>query len=234
MSDSIVPPLASPPCSEQELMHKAMQLGGQTVLEVARSLQVEIPDQPKRHKGFVGKLVERALGADAANRPVPDFMDLDIELKTLPVSATGRPVETTYVCRLELSGHPHEEWVNSRVYHKLKRVLFLLIEGDSSIPMHKRRFGISFLWSPSPEEETLLKADWEDIMDLRARGLLDAISARRGRVLQLRPKAANRHARGVSRDHDDEEYVTSPRGFYLRTTFTASLIQSHLAQTREP
>jgi DNA mismatch repair protein MutH len=84
--------------------------------------------------------------------------------------------------------------------------------------------GTAFLWSPSDDDERVLRADWEDLSDLVARGLGFAVTARRGRVLQLRPKAPDaRTFRTI--DVDGESVRVRPQGFYLRTRFTQAIVE---------
>jgi DNA mismatch repair protein MutH len=44
----------------------------------------------------------------------------------------------------------------------------------------------------------------------------------------VRPKAANSRSRRVARDEDGARFATLPRGFYLRATFTAGIIEQAL------
>ena len=75
--------------------------------------------------------------------------------------------------------------------HKLSRVLWVPVEGARHIPLAERRVGSPLLWSPSEEEERLLRADWEELMDMIVLGKVEQITARHGQVMQIRPKAAN-------------------------------------------
>jgi hypothetical protein len=55
------------------------------------------------------------------------------------------------------------EWGQLRVFRKLRRVLWVPIEGTRSTPVDTRRIGTALLWSPSPEEELDLRFDWEEL-----------------------------------------------------------------------
>lgn len=50
-------------------------------------------------------LLELYLGAMAGSKPEQDFPELGIELKTIPVDAAGKPLETTFVCVAPLTGN---------------------------------------------------------------------------------------------------------------------------------
>lgn len=215
-----------PPRDEAELLARAHAIGGRTVIELARALEVPLPPSPKRAKGFVGQLIERALGAGARSRPTPDFLELGVELKTLPVDTRGRVRESTFVCTAPLSRADEQEWASSRVRHKLARVLWVVMEAEPSVPPGRRRVGAAFLWSPSEAEEASLRADWEELMGALGAGDVETIDARRGEVLQIRPKGADAAARTRAFDREGAPLLAPPRGFYLRARFTQSLLAS--------
>ncbi len=217
------------PRDEGELLERARSLGGRTIVEIASELAVALPPDPKRAKGFVGMLVERALGATAGSRAEPDFPNLSIELKTLPVDRRGRVRESTFVCTLPLSSAAQIEWERSVVRDKLARVLFVVVEADPSIAPARRRIGAALLWSPTTLHEAILRSDWEELTGRIALGEVESVDARRGRVLQLRPKAAHSRVRTRAFDAEGAPFLAPPRGFYLRARFTESLLQELLA-----
>ena len=214
---------SSPPTSEDELLQRCKQLAGNTISDVAASLKLQIPPDQRKHKGWVGQIAEIFLGASAANLSEPDFQEIGVELKTIPMHKPGMPRESTYVCTINLTDTIGIKWETSTVRKKLNRVLWLPVESDRSIPLAHRRFGSALLWSPSPEQEAVLKNDWEEIMDLICLGDLDQVSSSMGTYLQVRPKAANARSLGRSVSSEGVSDFTLPRGFYLRTSFTRTL-----------
>ncbi|MBI2969598.1 MAG: DNA mismatch repair endonuclease MutH [Gammaproteobacteria bacterium] len=212
-----------PPRTEAELLASAARLAGRSLGQVAAQLGVPVPTDRRRMKGWAGRLLERYLGANAASLPEPDFRELGIELKTVPVNARGRPAESTYVCTVPLASD-HGKWETCLVRRKLARVLWLPVEGEPSIPVPVRRIGTALLWVPSPVQEQTLRADWEELTGMIALGELERLSARHGRALQIRPKAAD--ARSLTRTFDSNGAPgsTLPRGFYLRAAFTARIL----------
>ncbi|HDM8406260.1 TPA: DNA mismatch repair endonuclease MutH, partial [Yersinia enterocolitica] len=159
--------------------------------------------------------------------PEQDFANIGIELKTIPISAQGKPLETTFVCVAPLTGNSGITWESSHVRHKLARVLWVPVEGKRQIPLAQRRVGAPLLWSPNEEEEELLRRDWEELMDLIVLGKVETITARHGEVLQLRPKAANSRALTEAIGEHGQPIMTLPRGFYLKKTFTGPMLARH-------
>jgi DNA mismatch repair protein MutH len=224
---SLLSPLRHSPQSEAQLLAQAQQLAGYTLGELAAMANLPIPPDLKRDKGWIGVLLEIWLGASAGSKPEQDFAALGVELKTIPVDRNGRPLETTFVCVAPLTGNSGVTWETSHVRHKLKRVLWIPVEGERTIPLAERHVGTPLLWSPSAEEEHQLRMDWEELMDLIVLGQVERITARHGEVLQLRPKAANSKALTEAVGTQGEPILTLPRGFYLKKNFTAALLAQH-------
>ena len=220
------------PSTEAELLERARTLAGRTLAVIARGEHLEVPADLRRAKGFVGQLVERALGATAGSRAGPDFQVLGVELKTLPVDVRGRPVESTFVCTIPLARVGDIEWLDSPVRAKLRRVLFVPVEGERERPVAERRVGEPFLWSPSADEEADLKFDWDELSGRIGRGDVESVTGHLGRFLQVRPKAADSHARGLARDGDGVAFAALPRGFYLRATFTERVVRARFGLER--
>lgn len=213
------------PRTEEELLQRAWSLAGASLEALARAQGVSVPDSLRRAKGWVGQLIERALGATAKSLAEPDFRDLGVELKTIPVDRRGHPRESTFVSSIPLGELAQIEWESSRVRKKLARVLFVPVEAEPKIPIGQRRVGAPLIWSPSPEEEDQLRADWRTLAGLIAEGYADSLTAHAGACLQVRPKAKDASARTLYQDADGADELTLPRGFYLRASFTKALLQ---------
>lgn len=216
------------PQTLEQLLFQAQSIAGLTFGELADELHIPVPPDLKRDKGWVGMLLERALGATAGSKAEQDFSHLGVELKTLPINAEGYPLETTFVSLAPLVQNSGVKWENSHVRHKLSCVLWMPIEGSRHIPLRERHIGAPILWKPTAEQERQLKQDWEELMDLIVLGKLDQITARIGEVMQLRPKGANSRSitKGIGRN--GEVIETLPLGFYLRKVFTAGILNDFL------
>lgn len=213
-----------PPQNLSELLERANMMAGVSLAQIAAHRGIHVPVNLKRDKGWVGQLIEMELGAIAGSKPEQDFLHLGVELKTIPIDHQGKPLETTYVCVAPLTNIEGLTWQDSLVCHKLQRVLWVPVEGERHIPVGERRVGTPILWQPDPQEQALLQQDWEEIMELIALGKVENLTARHGEVLQLRPKAANSKALTQSIAEDGSIKMTNPRGFYLKTAFTAMIL----------
>lgn len=212
------------PKSETELLDRCSLIEGLSFAQLATALGLEIPQESQRRKGWIGLAIELALGTTAGNQAIPDFNHLDIELKTIPLNQRGKPAESTFVTSISLLSIHQETWLTSQCFAKLKRVLWLPVEGDTSIPFEHRRIGRGFLWSASEEESSILANDWNEQVLMISTGRLEEISASLGHYLQVRPKGANAKSLCYGFDSEGNKIQTLPRGFYLRASFTERII----------
>ena len=212
----------SPPETLKELLIRAESLTGKTFGQLAQQLNIPVPSQPSRAKGWVGGLLEHYLGAHAPNKATPDFPYLGIELKSIPINSKGLPSETTYVTTVSLDQLAQQSWHESPVYQKLKQVLWVPFEGDTTIALPSRRIGQPILWQPIPEQAMILQQDWQEIVDLILMGNLSKLTSRLGTYLHVRPKAA--HGKILQKTNSSEQ--TLPRGFYLRTALTSRILKN--------
>jgi DNA mismatch repair protein MutH len=214
------------------LMKRVRLLAGRTLCQVADDHGLETPADQRRAKGWVGQLLELALGATAGARAEPDFPHLGVELKSLPVDGRGVPRESTWVAVAPIDGSMATLWKESWVRRKLSRVLWVPIVGDGDVPLADRRVGSALLWEPTAEDTVRLQADWEELAELIHLGQSGEITAHLGDVLQIRPKAAHSRETTWVLDAEAQWVEQNPRGWYLRKSFTTELIARHFALPR--
>ncbi len=215
----------SPPQSEQELLKRCEIISGKTINEIAILQNEKAPSNLTSAKGWMGQLLEYTLGANAKSKPEPDFIDIGVELKTIPISIDCKPLESTYICNINLSNIHTENWETSLVKKKISRVLWVPIIADPIIA--NRRIGAPLLWSPSISDWQTIQNDWQELTDLIAMGSVEEIHGALGTYLQVRPKAANSKSRCLGINKEGGSSQTLPRGFYLRALFTEKILKQH-------
>ena len=215
------------PTNKHELMQRANGLAGITIQQLANKMQVDVPESLVHAKGWLGNLLEQYLGAEAASAPKPDFINLGIELKTIPIDENSKPKESTYICVVQLDPVALSSWENSLVKHKLTEVLWIPFEASKTIPVALRRIGTPVLWKPDSLQEQQLIKDWQELCDMIALGEIDKISSSMGTYLQIRPKAANASSLTIDKNQTEANALTLPRGFYLRSSFTRQIVSAN-------
>jgi DNA mismatch repair protein MutH len=215
-----------PPRHLDELRVRAEALAGRSVGEIARALGLAVGGPRARTKGLVGDAVQRALGASAGARAQPDFPHLGVELKTVPVDERGRARESTFVTSIRLGEAADATWATSAVRAKLAHVLWVPVEAAAGLAPDERRIGVPLFWRPTEAQSAVLRADFDDLIGLIGAGGIESLTARDGRWLQVRPKAASGRVRTLAPDFDGDAVSTVPRGFYLRRIVTSALLAS--------
>jgi DNA mismatch repair protein MutH len=218
--------------NESELLARCQAIEGLSFAQLATTLGLIIPSHPLQRKGWVGQAIELALGTTAGNKSSPDFCALGVELKTLPINHVGSPAESTFVTSIPLLTIHKQTWLTSQCFSKLKRVLWVPIEGDRGLEFPQRRIGCSFLWSPTAEQEAVFARDWSEFTLMIGTGQLAEIDATMGDYLQVRPKAANGKSLAYGFDEAGNKVLTLPRGFYLRSSFTKTVLLDVSNQAR--
>ena len=109
----------TPPTTKAELKKRLQRLLGRSLGELAALAQVPVPTGMMGAKGFAGQLIELFLGANAKNLPVPDFMELGIELKTVSLSYDLSLKDSTFICMADLKAERFIPFQQSPLYHKL-------------------------------------------------------------------------------------------------------------------
>lgn len=213
----------NPPKTEAELLQRCQSVEGLSFAQLAMQVGVTIPQNPNHLKGYIGQVLELALGANGYNKSLPDFLELGIEMKTLPLSLSGKPTESTFITSIPLLTVHQQTWETSQCYAKLKRILWVPVEGEKDIPYAQRRIGRPCLWSPTAEQETILEQDWSYLSSQIAMGQLETLDSYAGDFLQVRPKAANGKSLCFAFDAEGSKFQTLPRGFYLRTKLTETI-----------
>jgi len=211
----------------ERLLAHARALVGVTLAELADGLGLPVPVGRVRTKGWSGQIIERELGAGDGSGRGQDFAALGIELKTVPVDRDLVPRESTAVCQIDPIVIAGESWETSYLRQKLSQVLWVALEvSHDADSVGDRRVVAIRLWTPSLDEQALLRADFE--MFVRAyfrRGRGAEITGHQGQVLQVRPKGRNaadlRRAFGPA----GEPTEIGKCGFYLRPAFVAGLLR---------
>jgi len=205
----------------QELQELCQQIAGKSIGEIASNLQSPMPRDLQYTKGWLGQLIEKALGATGGSHAVHDFPELKIELKTIPIKSNNTPIESTYVCTVK-TNESSIAWHDSWVYNKLKKVIWVPIESEQSLPDRVIREPI--FWEMDLATEEILRTDWEELMEMLQLGYGQQLTAKFGEYLHIRPKAANSKVLVDYIDQNGNPTKIVPKGFYLRTKLTKSIL----------
>lgn len=221
-----------PPQTVEELLNRAWSLSGKSISDL-----IHIAEQScfavSKDKGRIGQVIEKYLGAVNHSYAGPDFSHLGVELKTIPVTPKAKPLESTFVCMVPNPDVLFQRWETSLVKAKLSCVLWLPIVVFPETSWLERRIGAPALWRPSSEEESILRQDWEEFVEIIQLGRIAEVTGRWGQYLQIRPKALNSRSQCYGINEQGDKILTLPRGFYLRASFTEKIIYQNFSLGNE-
>jgi DNA mismatch repair protein MutH len=217
----------APAAALAQLLRHARALLGTSLADLADGLGLGVPIGHLRTKGWAGQIIERELGAGDGGEHGPDFAQLGVELKTVPVTTDLVPLESTAVCQIDPIAIAADSWASSYVRRKLARVLFVALEvPHRAVPVGDRRVTAVCLWTPSAADEALLASDFEHFVQVFFRtGRASEITGHQGKVLQVRPKGRN--AADVRRAYGPrgQPIWLGKCGFYLRPGLVGRILR---------
>ncbi len=158
--------------NETELLAHAKKIEGLKISDLGQKVGRMDLIHRKHTKGLVAQLVEKEYFKIPTNSDErPDFTELGIELKVSPlklVKSTGwfNAKERNVIKMVDYFNiYDNKNWSDSKLIHKLSRVLFVLYVHDKEKPAVEWQIVSAFLWSPSADEERMIQEDYTIIRD---------------------------------------------------------------------
>ncbi|HXT97177.1 MAG TPA: MutH/Sau3AI family endonuclease [Polyangia bacterium] len=212
----------------EALLAHARALVGVELSELADTLGLPVPVGNVRTKGWSGQVIEQELGAAVGGARGPDFAELGVELKTVPVDEDLVPLESTAVCQIDPVAIAAESWDTSYAREKLASVLFVaLAVPPAARSVGDRRVAAVRLWSPDADEARALREDFELLVrGYYRQGRAAEITGHLGTVLQVRPKGRDADDLRDGYDAAGRPTRIGKQGFYLRPAFVARILRS--------
>lgn len=210
------------------LLAHARALVGIDLASLADELGLPVPIGRVRTKGWSGQVIEQELGVVGGGARGPDFGALGVELKTVPVTESLVPLESTAVCQIDPIAIAGESWETSYVHQKLARVLFVALEvPPEAASVGDRRVTAIRLWTPSRDEDRVLRADFElFVRGYFRQGRSAEITGHLGAALQVRPKGRDATDLRDAYDAAGRPTRVGKHGFYLRPAFVAAILRA--------
>ncbi len=154
--------------SVESILEFALELKGKSLSQVVD--WVSIPAN-ERNRGDLGTLVEKYFfrhnPGNSAHQP--DFPEAGLELKTTGVlkGKDGyRAKERLVLSMINFEGIVAEEWETSTLLEKCKLMLLLFYLYEKGVDVTERTFVLDpLLHSFSPEDERIIRRDWETIRE---------------------------------------------------------------------
>ena len=221
------------------LLDTLFEVSGVPFSELAPSVGVQWNEGgPVRNKGFAARVVQKAMGMSADdNRPEPDLTDLGIEIKSIPIGDDLKVLENTKICSLNFKDTHDSDWKNSKVYAKVRNILFVPVVKYDKENWKHWYIRAPFIWMPSLKADKILESDYRRVQELLRTGRFEEISSKappRGPCDVLIPNTAGENAEDITRfiAHGGEQ-ESKRRAWFLRKDFTQEIIHENIAFSPE-
>ncbi|QJC28370.1 MutH/Sau3AI family endonuclease [Enterobacteriaceae endosymbiont of Plateumaris braccata] len=210
--------------NEEILFLRATLMTGYCLSNIAEWLNLHIPINLNKDKGWIGKLIELyLLGSQQKNIFNQDIPQIGIEIKTIPINEKGNTINNTFICSLPLKNKNFIIWEKSKLYNKLSKILWIpIITKNENVPFEMRVIGNPILWKPSKENYKNLYKDWLELMKLLVSGKIEYMNYYNGTILLVKTKS-NKNKLIKTINENNEIILTTPRAFYLKKKFTKTL-----------
>ena len=221
---------------EETLLKKLHGFTGMTLGVFAQRFNIDIP----KGKNAAATIVKKAIGFKNVNSRIKEFEQTGVEIRIVPVrSFDKRPWEAVSFPSFRLSEFIGEKWDNSLLKDYVDRILFIPIYRDEQrTPLSERTIEQAFFWTPSKEEEEMIKKEWKRYQDEVWQGKCKVIKEKRGDVIRevtglskesqtmmihIRPHGKDRTDRDVNRLGNS----VVKQSFWLNKAFVHKLIKKH-------
>jgi DNA mismatch repair protein MutH len=177
------------------------------------------------HKAFLHDLSKRILGNGAES--VSELIKADIELKTIRLTKTGRPMESMSFPAFSLLEIGEEDWEDSSFFEKLeKKFLFVVFQEGTD---REERLLLVAYWNMPYEDRLEAQRVWEETKRRVSLEQLPLPKATESRVAHVRPKGQNKL---------DTQLMPSGSNwgkqcFWLNSGYIGSVIKE-IAESRNP
>lgn len=215
------------------LLDQLNAVQGVPFIELAEAHGIEWHDDPERNKWVTGKITEAALGKAADSLPEPDLTDLSLEVKSIPISDSLRPDEHTKITMLNFQDVVDRPWELSRVYHKVRSILFVPVVKHNKERPDQWYIRSPFVWMPSTQVAERMKQDYEEVRTRLRDGRYDELTAthpeRGGFCLHLIPNTAGRDSSDTTTfEVDGTTYESKRRAWMLRKDLTEKVLRENI------
>lgn len=206
--------------TEKDLLDKARSLKGKRIVDFYRG------KFNQENKGSIGLIIEEHwFGVKNNNDQQPDFPNLGIELKVLPMKRlSNRQLtvkERTKICSIDYVKLVDEQWKQSNARKKLNKILFVFYEYVAENPLDSKVLEYH-LFTLSSNDEPLIRSDWERTKDYVKKGFAHQLSESQNVVLAA-SRAGEGNSAGVPQPVKRHSASAAKRAFSLKSSYTKTI-----------
>ncbi|QQG46936.1 MAG: hypothetical protein HYZ30_00645 [Candidatus Azosocius agrarius] len=206
--------------SLNDLIMKCNDISYKTLKTIVNKINVDNCSMLSR--GYVGQVVERFFNNQNGNKSQCDFLNLGIELKTLPLNVKNEPLNPIFICSLSPNLRSLE-WKYSNLYNKIKHILWVPYYKFNNCDIFSYKFLKPFFFKINLSQEIVIKADWYNLMNLFYSGNFNNFKFV-GKYIQILSHSKNKFDTINIFNKFGKKEIIIRKAFYFRKIFIKQLI----------
>lgn len=181
----------------------------------------------KMGKAAAAQIVRQLVGEGPKGR-TGDFLRFGVEVKTVPVDASGRTIEAMSFPAFVHEELVFEDWESSDLLGRLNRLLIVPIHRGRRVVLADTRLGRPFFWTPSELDLAGIRQEWERFRSLIAAGQARNLpTASQTRFIHVRPKGRD----AADRDQAPGGFDVIKKSFWLNQPYLERILAEQNAST---
>ena len=138
---------------------KALRLyEGKSIADLSKIFDIEIP----KGKNQIATIIKKAIGFKSVNSKIKEFEQLGIVIKTIKVrKKDNMPLEDISFPTMKLQEFEKEKFESSKFNEYIQKILFIPVYHEKD-NLEEKYLGYPFFWSPSKQEEFIIKNEWKN------------------------------------------------------------------------
>jgi DNA mismatch repair endonuclease MutH len=167
--------------------------------------------------------IVRTLAGERSKGRSGDFLRFGIEIKTVPVDASGKLVEAMSFPAFVHEELIFEDWESSDLLGRLNRLLIVPVHRKRGASLESTRLGQPFFWNPPEGELKQIGREWEKFRGMISQGHARELPpASKTTFIHVRPKARN----AQDTDPAPGGFDVIKKSFWLNQSYLERILES--------
>lgn len=143
---------------EKKILNALHQYEGKSIIEISKSFDIKVG----KGKNQIATIIKKAIGFKNVNSKIKEFEQLGVLVKTIKVrKKDNMPFEDISFATMKLQEFEQEKYDSSVFKEYIQKILFIPVYHEKET-LQEKYLGYAFFWSPSQEEETTIKEEWQN------------------------------------------------------------------------
>lgn len=203
------------------IISRSRKFVGHCIKDIVKTYDLDVNIDSKN---YAAEVIFKVLGISGGGH----FFDTDekssVYVKTVRCNPNLKYIETMSLRGFDYMKIIKEKWANSKLKQDISNILMIVLELPvEKVHQEEARFVTTIFHRPNPIDEEIIKNDWKEIVSMMEDEKADEINANYGRIVQVRPKAANKDDKILA--PGNKMVVRS--AFFIRNFYIQNILENY-------